>query len=681
MFPGTAYADSKPYSDTLTGTLGLNLVPSARMHETGTITGGVSMLDPYLHTYLGFQLAEPLFVSIRQSAETGSFGTDAERMYPGVDMKLRLLEEKNYRPEIALGLQSAIGHKRMAGEYLAISKRYNDFDFTLGMGWGRFGTNGFINNPLGFLSHFDKSRPVDGEMPNEPSDWFTGTQAGVFGGMQYFTPIEGLSLKLDYGADSFSAEQSALSYDEPALWSVGAVYKPFDGMDMSLAALGTDKIMGRVSFQLHPSKWKTDYDTRNYTPMRTTRTDAPQPVQMQKAAKDEGIILHDTIVRNRTASATIDLNPSLSAPLQYGVAAKNMADNAGPDVEEIRISPFIMNLRGPSVKILRRDVERALAQHNGSAPEIWRNTEFEAGAFHETQKKRMGFFAPWRLLETDILLDNKISLSEEDTGLLYRTSVLASMRAPVAHGALTSGTAVRINLDDNLEKLEKTRAYNPYGTRGNVDDFTGNRISLDQSWLGWTHSFTPELHLSLIGGYLEEMYAGYGGELLYRPFGPRYTLGIEGWHTLKRDPVTQSALGIAGESTFSGFANAWYDIPVIDATAKLKAGRFLAGDVGGTLALEKMFDNGVKLEGFVSISNNADFDQFGGTTHAYNGIRLTIPFYHGLGSRRVKTATRLEAAPFARDSAQTLENPMPLYELTEPFSYRHMEEHWNDITP
>ena len=49
--------------------------------------------------------------------------------------------------------------------------------------------------------------------------------------------------------------------------------------------------------------------------------------------------------------------------------------------------------------------------------------------------------------------------------------------------------------------------------RSDIDDFTDQRIGIDRSYLSWTHSFNPELHLAATAGYLEEMYAGAGGEI------------------------------------------------------------------------------------------------------------------------------------------------------------------------
>ena len=216
--------------------------------------------------------------------------------------------------------------------------------------------------------------------------------------------------------------------------------------------------------------------------------------------------------------------------------------------------------------------------------------------------------------------------------------------------------------------------------RSNVDVFAERGLAIDESYIALTHSFKTDLHFSLISGYLEEMYAGIGGEILYRPFESRLALGAESWLAFKRDPYAPLNLGLNGDHLLTGHVNAWYDVPKMDFTLKARAGRYLAEDVGLTLGLEKNFDNGAKLEGFTTITDQGDFDAFGGITHAYNGVRLTLPL-GGFKYMPDGSEVRLRAEPFGRDAGQALENPLPLYELTEPFSYRHLAQHWADILP
>lgn len=44
-----------------------------------------------------------------------------------------------------------------------------------------------------------------------------------------------------------------------------------------------------------------------------------------------------------------------------------------------------------------------------------------------------------------------------------------------------------------------------------------------------------------------------------------------------------------------------------------------------------------------------------------------------------ETSVRFRAEPYGHDTGQALETPLPLYELTQPFSYTHMTKNWDDI--
>lgn len=665
---------------TILGPLGLNTIPSARMDLPGTVRAGISTLDPYAHSYLGFQIAPPLYVQLRQSAEVSGLLDNADRLYPGVDVKLRLLEETGTRPEISLGLQSALGHKRMAGEYLVASKRYNDFDFTAGIGWGRYAGRGHILNPLKLLhDHFGKTRANDGEMPNEPGDWFTGRDIGLMAGVEYFTPITGLSLKADWGADDDRAEQAAFGFEAPAPWSAGVAYKPWDWMNLGIGIQGLDKIMARISFNTLLSSWK-QAEKKEKPMLAPHRTGEAQPSRMEMAANNDGVILYNTRSDKAHAAANLKLDPAFSAPNQIGRAAVHMANNGGRTVEELAVTPTVMGLRGPAVKLIRGDFEKALIRHQGSADEIWRHAEFETASGLDVSKARRFAEVNYDLKDFRFVLDEQMSLSEEDSGFLTRTSLVAGRRGPAFFGLIDTGYAVRFNLHDTLDNIRGLRPRPFLPVRSDVDDFARNRIAVDELYAAFTHSFRSDLHLALLGGYLEEMYGGLGGELLYRPFTSRFAFGVEAWEALKREPAVPLAMGFNGDHLLSGHLNAWYDLPGEDLTLHAKFGRYLAEDIGGTLGVKKSFKNGASLETYVTVTDLADQDLFGGTTHADHGVRFTLPL-GGYKYMPRQATIRVRAGPMGRDAGQALESPLPLYSVTEPFSYPHMIRHWDEVVP
>lgn len=668
---------AKASSDSLLGTPGYNTVPSARMDEPGTLKAGVATLDPYLHGFIGFQLAAPLYIQLRQSAETSHLKEDPDRLYPGVDAKLRLLTETRLRPEITIGLQSAIGHKRMGGEYLALSKRWGDFDVTGGIGWGRFGTAGKLPNPLkGISSHFGETRALDGEDPQGLSDWFTGSDVGLFAGVDYALPLKGLSLKLDYGSDSYSVERALSDFNPPARWSAGLAYRPFDFLDIGLAAQGKDKIMGRVTLKAQAKDW-FDPDKRIMQPLhlRNKRAQNVDTKAMEIEAQGADIPLVGVELHGATAQGSVHLQTGLSTPRQMGRAAIPVMNHGGADVEEIALQPVLMNLHGPRLKIMRADLERAYQTHHGSTSEIWKNMTIAPAKgiswlppMHDPRVEDLAF---------DVALETHTSLSEEDSGILYRTALLAGISSPLGP-YLENMVRLRLNTKNNLEQLEEIRVRPFLPVRSDIDLFAARGFALDRAQTSFTHSFNSNLHLALSSGYLEEMYGGLGGEILFRPYDSRFAAGVELWQAFKRDPYSFMNLGFNGDHLLTGHIKAWYDLPAYDLTLQLRAGRYLAEDIGGSIGIEKIWPSGVRLAAQSTITDAADFDPFGARTHAAHEIRLTLPLGH---FSALPASSRIESrfGPIGRDAGQSLENPLPLYALTEAFSARHLEENWGDV--
>jgi hypothetical protein len=616
------------------GPAGLNTLPNARMDRVGLIRAGIATLDPYAHAFLGVQISQSLYINLRQSAEVSSLKDDADRLYPGIDLKLRLVQEDGLRPAVALGLQSASGHRRLSGEYVALSKRFHDFDFTGGIGWGFYGTGGNFGNPLKTLhGHFGDGRDPRSEKTAGISDWFTGDTIGFFGGVEYSTPVEGLSLKLDGGTAT--------------PWSIGLSWQPTPWAELGVAVQNTDKIMARLSLSGLLSDWRRE--------------------STQKREADPA--LYALQGERHSVAARQSLRTGASAPQQIGSASYKIFDESGANIRQAKITPTIMGLSGPSVSLMRRDLQQA-RHGRGSAQEIWRGALFGAENENLSGARSQNVFYP-------VSLESQVSLAEDDSGILHRTSIKGGRRAPVFFGILDSGMALRLNLGNNIGP-RTTPPANTLPVRSDVERFAERRLGLDESWLAWTHSFRSDLHAVLLGGYLEEMYAGLGGEILYRPFQSRFALGGESWLAMRRNADTPFNLGLRGDRAWTGHLNFYYDLPGDDITLTAQAGRYLGGDNGLRLGLLKHFENGTRLESFVTLSDQSDTDIFGGTVSAGGGLRLSLPL-GGYKYMPRDAKIHLRAEPFARDAGQSLESPLPLYELTEPFSYRHLQTRWRDI--
>jgi hypothetical protein len=94
--------------------------------------------------------------------------------------------------------------------------------------------------------------------------------------------------------------------------------------------------------------------------------------------------------------------------------------------------------------------------------------------------------------------------------------------------------------------------------------------------------------------------------------------------------------------------------------------------------LNQEFDHGLKVRGHITATNKDDTDIFGDRTHLYAGLSMTLP----LGNIPLvpqNSLLRVNAGPLGRDNGQSLDSPIDLYTMTEPLSYRHIAQNWNDI--
>jgi hypothetical protein len=658
------------------------------MDNAGTFRVGMSMMDPYENAYVSLSPADWFSITLRQTAEVSSLRDDPKGLYPGVDLKLRLMQEDKWHPEMTVEINSALGHRRMAGEYLAFSKRYNNFDFTAGLGWGRYGTSGMFNNPLNaFGNHFNDRRDLNGPIANGPGDWFTGNDMGLFGGVEYATPIKGLSLKLDYNSDRYAAERQDPGYKAPSPWSAGFNYAPKPWINLGMAAAGAHKIMATLSFQGNFGNWfGRNSPASDPQPMNRARTDNTSTGAMAAdSAKYNGTILHD--IRRTVSSvwARLDTLDGEPVPQQLGRAARSMSNHAGKETEELIITPEFMGLTGPNVRIMRRDMEQAVVQGQGSPQEIWRHGSINAdipdglkGTTVDIDRFGQGTNGH-PIPQFKFILDTQLSLSEEDSGVIYRTGVVGEVRQRLSEHWMAGG-GLRVNAAQNFSRLQNLRQPALFPVRSDASQFAGKTVSLDRLYNGYLRSFAGgTVHVMAAGGYLEEMYGGIGGEVLWRPAGKTYAIGADLWEAFHRDPYSLMNMNLNGDHVLSGHINAWYEIPGTDLTLGAQVGRYLGQDWGGGLTLSKYMLNGVKFSAFLTATDHADFNEFGGTTHLYSGVRLTLP----LGNVKYiprGTETRFTVAPIGRDFGQSIDSPLPLYEMTQPFSTRALMQDWNGVT-
>ena len=249
-------------------------MPDARMAPDGEISVGASFFQNTERYNFDFQALPWLATSFVYSGLehfNGGYPVYWDRSFR---IKARLFNETQITPAISVGIDDLIGTQIYGGEYLVASKQFGKFDATLGIGWGDLGSTGLFRNPLTAISESFAVRPSAAAGAFTVSSFFHGP-TGLFGGVKWQTPIDGLTLITEYSSDAYIPQKISGNFAPRSQLNYGASYQVLDDVTLGLAWFYGRSIEGSVSFQLDP--------TRDPFPQRI----GPAPIQPRIRSNDE----------------------------------------------------------------------------------------------------------------------------------------------------------------------------------------------------------------------------------------------------------------------------------------------------------------------------------------------------------------------------------------------------------
>jgi hypothetical protein len=237
------------------GEVGLIEMPSARMVADGDLSANMSFSENTQHYNLGFQFFPWLETDFHYSG-LNHFDFPAYPVYwdRAFSVKARLWDETEFVPAVAVGLNNVIGVSVFSSEYLVASKQFGDFDASVGIGWGRLGSANTFRNPLCAISQSFCERAVFSPNGGQFNfgQYFHGATAGIFGGVNWRTPIKDLTLQVELSSDSYQEERFYGSFDAKNELNFGASYQLTDATSIGLSYNYGETIAGRVTFDLDP---------------------------------------------------------------------------------------------------------------------------------------------------------------------------------------------------------------------------------------------------------------------------------------------------------------------------------------------------------------------------------------------------------------------------------------------
>lgn len=679
---GPATGQDRGQSYTLYGTPGLIEMPAATGAPEGEFAVTFGLFDSQTRTTLSFQATPRLSASFRYAGVDDYLGPGAERFHDrSFDLRFRLLDETAARPALAVGLQDFLGTGLFTGEYVVASKALSDsLRVTAGLGWGRLGSANGFGNPLGALSDAFETRPeldpsASGRL--RPDQFFRG-DAALFGGVEW-AATDKLTFKAEYSGDGYTGAQGRdRGIDPETQVNLGLSYAPLDNAELGLAWLHGTTLAFTGTVSLNPNQ-RTGVGGLDPAPVpvaarapearRATAWDRaalPEDAlrdRLAAALAAEGVTLRALTLADRQARVRYANSRYRSEAQAMGRVARILTQALPPSVEIFVLEPMQRGIPLSAVILRRSDIE-TLENTVGAAAEL------RARAVVSDAGGRAAFaLPPQERFEWGLAPYGRFALYDETEAAEVDIGAELSASYALAPNLLLSGALRKRVLGDDggpaAASSPDVPAVRTDGPRYAAEGDPG----LARLTLAHYGRPGPDLYSRVTVGYLERMFGGISTELLWKPVESDFALGAELNLVRKRD--YDLGFGLRDYEVVTGHASAHYAFDN-GFEGQIDVGRYLAGDWGATLSVDRAFENGWKVGAYVT-RTDMSFDDYGIGSFD-KGVRFTIPtdFVLGRPSRR-EVSTTLRA--YTRDGGARLDVDGRLYDTVRD-AHGALDEGW-----
>ena len=770
-------------------------MPSAHEAVDGEIAATVSAMRDTQRINISFQVLPWLEGSFRYS-HLADFGTTGSYYDRSFGMKLRLMQETEYLPDFSMGIRDLIGTGVYGSEYFVASKHIWQFDVTGGLGWGRLADDNTFPNPFAkIFPSFAVRQPFGGTGGQvDFSNFFHGHAMGVFGGLSWETPIDGLDILAEYSSDHYIREVASGNMVWRSPGNFGLSYRPISNAILSAGWLYGSTWGASLTITIDPKKPVFPFRIGPIAPPPAIRTQSekekaltnltslnaqklvPQNEATQtlkQALMSQAPDVRDFALEGRTLLVYVNTPQKAEAPCEtyariaggvhpgiQTVAVSNLDDPEG------RVSVCQMGIGVPlghqaatdgaaNVSMPANDAEaltkkirddskqqgiRIEAIKFGAADVLiyYQNTKFfsEAQAAGRIARVLMADAPPaievFRLilvahgvpqrefklarsaleraagdyggaseLGDAVSIDRpalsnpvfdegvagtypryfwaltpQIHQSAFDPNAPYQVQFLASGIAGVdLLPGLTLSTKLDGNIWNNFDTSRISNSQLPH-VRSDINEYYKYGSSgVSDMMVTWRTRLSPDLYGEVKAGILEDMFAGAGGQLLWRPEDSRFSFGADIYQVWQRG--FDRLFDLHPYNVVTGHISAYYQSPWYGLNFNIHAGRYLAGDYGATFEMTRRFSTGVEIGAYATFTN-VPFSKFGEGGFD-KGLIMRIPVEWMLPTFS-NSVFDLTLRSLARDGGQRLNYDDSLYDETIGSSYGEIQGHLDDIT-
>ncbi len=650
-FRASARAGDEPFTGPSNfGLTGLLEIPTARVMPVNRYRFGATQVRPYRFYYgtvglferleVNGAITEVIGVPAFQNITGSSYGNTRDK---AVSAKLQFFKEGMYSPALSLVVSDPHGTRLYGSQSIVASKQVYPFDFTLGLGNGRFGARPLPAQGEGFRV----------ELFSNPGSWWR--DARLFGGVQ-FTPTEWLTLMAEYSPIRYDqqvqdpAQPKYFPDPVPSKVNAGLRLKPFRWAEIGASWQRGQEIGVSASFSFdigRPILPIYDPPYREPEPLRGHPLAERIAVALQATGfSDIGVEGDDFTLRvdaenNRyffTPNAVEALIASVGPmiPPKYDYLRVRLKENGIAVAEFITTTAGLEGLREGSIPKSR------FFEHSTF------RTEHIGAPIPRTRYRRRYDWGIGPSFES--------FLNDPARFFSYRLGANAFLHAFPWKG----GTAVLGVEAFPLNNVTTATTPLSIPVRSDVALYKEQNLSVGRLLFEQVGKTESQLYGRVAAGLLETQYAGLDVEAALPLFRGRLIADAGGSITRKRVPDDPFAFS-GGTWYRTAFLGARLNVPEADLWFDVKGGRFLAGDYGARFSVSK-FIRGVTLSAWYSATDTSVFSDPYNRGYHDKGISVLVPIRLFLG-RDSRTTYRFSLSPWTRDVGQDIDHFRTLPDL------------------
>ncbi len=663
MPAGAAFGETQL---TQRGITGLIDTPTAFMPPDGQV-GITYGKDPRRDaTSLSFQALPRLETSLSFSTYD-DIGDGSKAEDSSYNLKYLIFDETPLRPSIAIGINGVFGNDRDSAEYIVASKMLSpQLNASLGLGWGRLGGGADVDAPFGTRPDFvdDNSSGVDA--------LFRG-DAGVFGGLSWATPVDGVSLLLEYSSDTFENEARPISEQ----LNYGIRYQAAEGLGLLAYARSGEDLGVMLSFYGNPNVPRYPPNLRDGPPLVEPRAAVGRDdlVWASDAERQQALLtdLAQALARNQismesyaTDGTTIRIGvrgrDEANVAKVVGRTARVLSSMAPASVTQFEVIPFSGGLATDAVQI-NRDRFVGFADQPDASLDAWHSVTFESAVRNEagtlwSAPVSTGF--TWALSPA-VVVDITSDDAFEPLAKLFARGTYTFTEAISVSGTL--------GYQLNGNKTQSDAPDTP-SARSDGGAYDRRAIQLEQLYANYFTEARPDIYTNIAFGLVERQYAAVTAELLWAPAGQNWALGADLSFAKKRD--YDDAFGLIDYESVTGFGSLYWDTGFQGISTQIDVGRYLAGDWGTTLNLSRNFSNGWNVTTFTTVTEGNSDEQ------VKVGMSVSVPL-SWLAPLATRRTSNIRLGGPTGEFGSKLAVPGRIYPRISQAGHQRLEDAWGDF--